>query len=219
MPTTTQRTSLRSSLQFRLGNRTDLGNAKLDDWLDRGLTYLSTRVFIRDLEGIDTSKQFTVANNSLSFPTNMIAITDIRNTTTNLPLEFIEKSRFRQLRIGDGAPRLWTVIGTTIYFDKNPTANDSLSILGVSTHTWAAADGATPPCDPQHEFGLLLCAALIGLRDLGDSQRAALIEAPDGSGEFPMWVRMTKLPPLIQGMANRRQSGVSIDMASYEGIQ
>lgn len=219
MPTSTTRSSLRSSLQYRLGNRTDIGDTRLDEFLDRGLTLLSTKVMIRDLETLDTSLTMTVSDNSLAFPTNMVAIIDMRNTTKDRPIEFIEKSRFRQIKIVSGEPRQWTVIGTNIYFDRTPESADALSILGVSTHSWGAADGATPPIDPEYEYGLLLCSALIGFRDLGDSQRAALIENIDGTGELPIWVRTSKLPPIKQGLANRRTSGVIVEMEGYRVIE
>lgn len=218
MPTSTQRSTLRTTLRYRLGNRDDLTNAKLDEWLDRGLRELSTRVFIRDLEVIDTTRSFTNGVNTVTFPANMVAVTDIRNTVTDLPIEFIEKSRWRQLKILAGTPRQWTVIGTTIYLDKLATSTDNLSIMGIVSHSWGAADSATPPCDPQYEYGLLLMSALVAFRDLGDSARAALIENPaqPGVGEFGVWMVSSKLPPLVQGMANRRQSGVTMDMTGYQ---
>lgn len=218
MPTPTSRANLRNALRYRLGNRDDLTISKQDEWLDRGLRELSTRVFIRDLESIDTTRSLTNGSNTVLFPINMVAVTDIRNTVTDLPIEFIEKSRWRQLKITAGTPRQWTVVGTTIFLDKFATSNDNLSIMGVLAHTWSLADGGTPPCDPQYEYGLLLMAALVAFRDLGDSARAALIENPaqPGTGEFHVWKLASKLPPLIQGMANRRQSGVTMDMTGYQ---
>jgi hypothetical protein len=221
MPTTTTRSALRTRLKYRLGNREDLGDARLDEWLNAGLLDLAGRLFIRDLEVIDTTKTFTVSSNSVTFPTDMIAVTNIRNTTTDRPLNFLEKSRFRQIKVTDGTPRQWTVIGTTIFLDRNAEATDALSLMGVQNPTWAAPDASPPPVDPGYEYGILLLAALQAFRDIGDTTRAILIEdsRTPNAGEFHVWRRNAKLPPLIQGMADRRQSGVMVDMTGYQVIE
>ena len=211
---------MRTRLRYRLSNRTDLTNAQLDQWLDAGLLDLASRIRIRQLETMDSTKTFTVGSNEVTFPTNMIAVLDIRNTTSDLPLDYMDWPRFRQLKITSGTPRQWTVYGVKMLFDHLAIAADSLSLFGVSQPSWASGDSATPGIDDQLEYGIELLAAAHGFRDIGQEAKAALIENPvqPGTGQLWTWIRSNKLPTVLQGFANRSHQGIQVIMDGYEVI-
>lgn len=216
----TARSTLRTRLKYRMSNRSDLTNAQLDDWLNGGLLDLCSRIRVRQLEGIDTSKVFTIGSNTLTMPTTMIAVLDIRNTTLDQPLDYTEWTRYRKLKITSGTPRIWAVWGTTLHFDKNATAADALSMFGILVPVWAAADGSLPPVDDQLEYGIELLAAAHGFRDIGEEAKAMLIENPTqpGVGQFWAWVRANRLPRLIQGMATQSKPGIMVRLDGYDGV-
>jgi hypothetical protein len=203
-----------------MSNRTDLTDALKDQWLDAGLLDLASRIRIRQLETRDSSKTFTIGSNEVSFPTSMVAALDIRNTTSDLPLDYIEWPRFRQLKITAGIPRQWTVYGAVILLDHASTTSDALSIFGVSQPTWAAGPTATPGIDDQLEYGIELLAAAHAFRDTSQERKAALIENPDspGTGQFWTWVRANKLPTLLQGFGSRTGRGIPVIMTGYEVV-
>ena len=215
-----QRSVLRTKVRYRMSNRTDLTSAQLDQWLNDGLIDLCSRVRVRQQEGTDTSKTFTVGSNTVAMPTTMVAVLDIRNTTLDQPLDYIEWTVHRKLKITSGTPRIWTVWGTTMYFDKNATTANALSMFGILVPVWGAGDTATPPIDDQLEYGVELLAAAHGFRDIGEEAKAAMIENPmqPGTGQFWAWVRANRLPRLIQGMASQSKPIVQVRLDGYDGI-
>lgn len=216
----TQRTDFRTRIKYRASNRSDLTNAQLDQWLNAGFLDMQMRIRLRQSEAIDTSKTFTVGVNTVTFPTNMIAVLHVRNTTDDRPMEYIDWTEYRRLRIVSGDPTLWTTWGTTIYLDKLATTTDALSIFGISQIAWAAGDSATPGVDDQLEYGIELLAAAHMFRDLGQPEKAALIENPmsPGVGEFWVWVRANRHPRLIQGLASRTHAGFHPVLTGYDGL-
>lgn len=208
---------MRTNLKFRLANRTDITNAQLDTWLNEGLLDLATRVRVRQLETEDATKVLVAGAHTVTMPTNMIAALDIRNATQNIPMLYIEWTKLRQIRIVTGTPRQWSVWGGTIYLDKDASAADSLNIFGIIRPSWGAGDAATPGIDDELEYGIYLLAAKHAWVDLGDIDRANMIEDAQrpGTGEFWVWVRANKLPTVQQSMANQFRQGVQVRMEGY----
>ncbi len=214
------RSTLRTRLKYRMSNRSDLTNAQLDAWLDAGLLDLVSRIRSRQQESIDTSLTFSVGSNTLTMPSTMIAVLDIRNTTLDQPLDYTEWTKYRKLKIVSGTPRVWSVWGTTLHFDKLATAANALSLFGITTPSWAAADGSLPPVDDQLEYGIELLAAAHGFRDIGEEGKASLIDNPTqpGVGQFWAWVRANRLPRLLQGMASQSKPGIQVRLDGYSGV-
>lgn len=212
MATTTQRDAFRNRITYRAGNRSDLTDAQKDQWLDGGMHDLSLSLRIRQLEDVDTSKSFVVADNTMTLPTDAVAVLHIRNSTEDQPLTHIPWTRFEKIRIVDGTPRLWTNIGETLYFDKNPTATDSLRMIVVKQHNWGGTGSSTPPIDAQFDYGLELLAALHMFRDLGSEAKAELIESSQQprTGQFWSWVQANRHPILVQGLASQDREGVRV---------
>lgn len=216
----TARSTMRTRLLYKAANRSDLTNAQLDEWLNAGLMDLCSRIRVRQMETRDISKTFTLASNTLTFPTNMIAILHIRNSSTDQPLERIAWPAYRLIRVVSGTPRLWTVFGTTVYFDKLATTTDSLDIFGYNQPSWAAGDAATPGIDDQLEYGIELLAAAHMFRDTDNEAKAAVIENPaqPGAGTFWNWVRSNRLPTLTAGTAARSNAAIRVRTEGYEGL-
>jgi hypothetical protein len=214
------RSTMRTRLKYRMSNRSDLTNAQLDAWLDAGLLDLTSRIRSRQQESTDATKTFTIGANTVTMPTTMIAVLDIRNTTLDQPLDYTEWTKYRKLKITSGTPRIWSVWGTTLYFDKNATAADALSMFGIILPTWAAADASVPAIDDQLEYGIELLAAAHGFRDIGEETKAGLIENPlqPGVGQFWAWVRANRLPRLLQGMASQSKPGIAVRLDGYDGV-
>lgn len=212
------RTEMQRRLKFRLRNRTDLA-AELNRWLNDGLLELATKVKIRQLDGLDATKTFTNGSSTVTFPTNMVAVLDIRNTTQDRPLNYIEWPKYRQIKVLSGEPRQWTVYSTTIYLDRLANSTDALSISGQLIPNWGSLGTDTPGIDDQLIYGVELLATCRAWRDLGQSNLAAKIDNPDqpGVGEFWSWIRSNRIPQLHQGMAFRQRPSFMI-APSYDGL-
>lgn len=207
------RQTIRVRLKRRLANRTDLTSAQLDEYLNAGLLELSTRLVIPDLQTRVTTSTLTAGSNTLAYPSAMIAIDHIRNTTKDWELFRIDWLTIRAIKLTTGDPRQWSPYGRTIYFDRLAATSDALDILGQIRPTWAAADAAAHGLQDEYEYGIELLAAAHAHRDLGELAKAVAVE----SSEFDPWTRRNKFPRLTQGVAPI-MSGIQPILTGYEGI-
>jgi len=213
------RTSARAQVKYRLGERTDLANSRLDTWLDGAAVELAARLSIGNLEDIDTSKVFAVGVATLAFPTDFVAVTHIYNTTKAYGLRNTEWIRLRDLSIVSGEPRIWAARKNTLYFNKKADAADALDIAGQKRIAWAAGDSATPGLDVEYEYGIVLLAVLRGARDLGNTKVAMEIENPQiGSGEFQTWVSRNNFPLISQAL-QPPDDGVWVNLEGYQVVE
>jgi hypothetical protein len=211
-----QRSDARDSIKYRLGERTDLTDARLDNWLDEGLTELSTRIVIGNLETTNTTKAFTIGEATVSFPTTFVAITHIYNTTKGRPLHGpIEYHRLRDIALVSGEPRQWAARANTIHLDRLADSADSLDIAGQVRPTWSSADSDTPGVDAEYEYGIKLLATLHAARDLGHVVLERKIEDPrTGAGEFALWVSQNNFPIITQALAPPAD-GMTVNLSGY----
>lgn len=216
----TQRSAFRTNLTYALNNRTDLGNTRLDQWLNEARLELSTKIRIRQDEVRDTNAVMTTANNRVAIPSAILIPLSIRNTTKDRWLEYMDWTDYHELRVTNGVPARWTTIATTIYFDRLPDAADALEIIGQTPQAWAAGASDVPNVDDQLEYGIHLLAQKHAWLDLGNSARASEIDNPAqmGSGIFWAWMRSNRIPRLLQGMAQRMNPTVRPAVRGYDGL-
>lgn len=209
------RSTLRTRLKLRLANRDDLTSAQLDAYLDAGLLELATRLEIPNLRTRVTTSTLTATSNTLSYPTAMIAVVHIWNTTKGWEIGKTEWPRIRGIKLVSGDPRLWAVWGKTIYFNKNATSADALDIIGQVRPTWAAADASTPGIDDEYEYGILLLAAAQAFRDLGESEKADRIDSP--TGEIAVWTARNRFNIIAQESVPTRDT-LTVQLQGYDGV-
>lgn len=207
------RQTIRVRVKRRLSNRSDLTDAQLDEYLNAGILELSTRLVIPDLQVRDTSATLTATSNTVSYPSGMVSVDHIRNTTKDWELYRIDWTTIRAMKLVSGDPRQWAAYGRTIYLDRLASTADALDIFGQRRPSWGAANGAAHGLQDEYEYGIELLAAIHAHRDLGESTKAAITE----TGEFEPWVRRNKFPRLTQGAAPL-MSGIQPVLTGYEVV-
>lgn len=214
------RTSARAQVKYRLGERSDLTTARLDNWLTDGATELAARLFIGNLEDTDVTRQFTPGSSTVAFPTDFVAITHIFNTTKGYALRSMDWIRLRDINIIPGEPRIWATRKNTIYLNKKAESADALDIAGQKRIVWGGNDPDTPGIDVEYEYGIILLATLHAARDLGNTKVAMEIENPQlgGAGEFRTWVRENNFPLIAQGL-QPVDDGVWANLEGYSVIE
>jgi len=212
----TARSTLRTRLKLRLANRDDLTSAQLDTYLNAGLLELATRLEIPDLRTRVTTSVLTVGVNTLTYPTAMIAIAHIWNTTKGWEIGKTEWPRIRGIKLVSGDPRLWAAWGKTIYFNKLSSTADALDIIGQVRPTWAAADASLPGIDDEYEYGLLLLAAAQAHRDIGEAEKADRIDDPL-RGEFAVWSARNRFNIVAQESVPTRDT-LTVQLSGYDGV-
>ncbi len=174
------RLQMRTAVQKRLGNRTDVTQADLDKWLDDALVDLTTRrVHIDELETvapITTGIEVGV----YSYPTSTtFAILYITDTTSGRILNQWDGTyeSFLQANLAhEDAPTDVAThhieFGGKINLFPRPQDIRVLVVYFYSLPTMGAGDSAEPNINPEWHYPIEILAAKHGHHDLGDDVRA-----------------------------------------------
>jgi hypothetical protein len=195
------RSELRDRLQYRLGNRTDMGNTRLDAWLDDGLLDLATqRIEIRSLESVGTPVTSVVdtagyVRNTAAFTLLYLEDTTNNRVLTRIPGGFNEYLLAKQSETSRPEPTRFTEYGNRFYVQPAPSVATIIwQPYEYLRPTWASGEDGEPSIETEWHYAIGLVAAEHAFRDLGDDIRAAQVaqEFADWLGRRDTAVRRTR---------------------------
>jgi len=188
------RTTLRSDLLYRLGNRPELTTTQLDGWLDNGLLDLTTkRVHLRSLETL--AAPFNTAANDVSaaLPAGAFSLIEVEDLTSKFvlsrfPGEWREYLWARQ-NASPGHPVYYIEFGGSRYWYPKVDGIYSIQDYYYARPTFGPNGADSPLIEVEWHYAIELVAAIHGFRDLGDVERAATAEQ-----EFQAWLSQRDTP-------------------------
>lgn len=182
------RTTLRSDLLFRLGNRTEITTTQLDNWLNDGLLDLTTtRVHLRSLESSTTAYTTSPNESNRVLPAGAFSLTQVEDLTnlfvlSRFPGEWREYLWAKQ-RATPGKPIYFIEYGGSRYWYPQIDAAYSLIDHFYARPTFGPNPGDSPNIESEWHYGIELVSAEHAFRDLGDRERAQEVV-----GEFQVWL-------------------------------
>lgn len=188
------RTTLRANLLYRLGARTEITSAQLDQWLNDALLDLTTkRVHLRSLEAV--ADPFTTAANEVSraLPATAFSLMEVEDQTSKFvlsrfPGEWREFLWARQ-RATPSHPVYFIEYGGSRYWYPVPDASYTMVDYFYARPTFGANPSDSPLIEAEWHYAIELIGAVHGFRDLGDLDRSARAEA-----EFQAWLTQRDTP-------------------------
>ena len=188
------RTVLRADLLFRLGARSDLTNAQLDQWLNDALLDLTTkRVHLRSLEA--TSDVYVTAPNETSraLPATAFALIEVEDQTSKFvlsrfPGEWREFLWARQ-RVSPAHPTYFIEFGGSRFWYPVIDAAYSMVDYFYARPTFGPNPADSPNIETEWHYAIELIGAVHGFRDLGDLDRSGRAEQ-----EFQAWLAQRDTP-------------------------
>jgi hypothetical protein len=183
------RSALRDNVKYRLGNRTDPTNARLDNWLNDGLLDLATqRIEIPELQTIGNNVTSQIGVFFYTRQSGMFALLYLEDTTNSdtlkrIPGGFNEFLTSKQ-GLANSTPRQFTEWGNSFAVLPAPdVATISWTPYYYARPTWAAGDAAVPDIPEEWHYGIELVSTIHAQYGIGDDDGAERTQR-----EFEAWL-------------------------------
>lgn len=174
----------------RLGNRTDVTNTMIEQWLNGALKRISNSYEHKELHGLATETLTAGADSITPAATDIWWPVNVKDSTNGPFLKPAERTEIEALQAKpSGNPVRYHWWGSVFYFDRQPAANTSIKIWYYKKPAyWTSGNSVL---SDEYDDVVEMFASLLGHNHLRDFQGAHFQEV-----EINNWLADMNLPVL-----------------------